>query len=203
MMPEMDGYELCRKVRESEILNHIPIIIITARSEDQDRILGLDAGADAYLLKPFNAEELNMRVYKLLEQRFLLRKKYSRALREGEGNEKEVKILPADKEFLLRLTDIIHSRMSDTDLNSDILAGKVFMSQSQLNRKVKSITGLSTALYILHVRMEQARRILASSETSVGEIAAKCGFEDHSHFTRSFKQLFDITPTQYRKQPGP
>jgi len=199
MMPEMDGYEMCRRVRESEILNHIPIVIITAKSEDNDRIQGLEAGADAYLLKPFNAAELDIRVSKLLEQRRLLREKYSRALRDGV--EHSVEILPADRDFLTRLTDTIYSSISNSNLTSEKLADKACMSQSQLNRKVKSITGYNTSAYVLQIRMERAQRLLASTETPIGEIADKCGFGDQSHFTRSFKHLFGMTPTQYRKHP--
>ena len=194
MMPEMDGYELCHRVRKSNILNHVPIIIITAKSEDSDRIQGLDAGADAYLLKPFNADELNIRISKLLEQRRMLREKYGNALREG--NEHKVEILPPDKEFLLLLTNIIHTQLSDLTL--DNLADKLCMSQSQMNRKIKSITGLSSLAYILHIRMEWARQMLSSTDIPVGEIAEKCGFSDQSHFTRTFKQRYGSTPTQYR-----
>ena len=197
MMPEMDGYELCHRVRESKILNHIPIIIITARSDDDDRIQGLDAGADAYLQKPFNADELNTRISKLLEQRRMLHEKYTNALREGD--EQRIEMLPPDKEFISLITNIIHTRM--TDLVLDDLADKFCMSQSQMNRKIKSITGLSTLAYILHIRMEWARQMLLSTETPIGEIAGKCGFGDQSHFTRTFKQRFGITPTQCRKYP--
>lgn len=200
MMPEMDGYGLCRQVRGSEILSHIPIIVITAKSEESDRIEGLQAGADAYLLKPFNADELEVRIAKLLEQRRLLREKYSQALREGTETA-TAELLPADREFLSHLTDMIYARIADNPLSSSQLADKLCMSQSQLNRKVKSITGSSTAEYILQMRMERARRLLASTEIPVGEIATRCGFEDQSHFTRSFKAIFGLTPTQYRRRP--
>ena len=199
MMPEMDGYEMCRRVRQSEILSHIPIIIVTARSEDSDRIQGLEIGADAYLLKPFNAEELNVRISKLLEQRRLLREKYSRALREGTEN--SIDILPGDRDFVTRLTDLVFSKIDDNGLTSEGLADKMCMSQSQLNRKLKSITGYNTSSYILQIRMEKAQRLLASTELPIGEVAVKCGFEDQSHFTRAFKQMFGITPSQYRKHP--
>jgi Signal transduction histidine kinase len=199
MMPEMDGYEMCRRIRKSEILNHIPVIMITAKAEKADRVQGLDAGADAYLLKPFNADELYVRIAKLLEQRRLLREKYSMALSEGDVQNAE--ILPVDKDFLSRLTDLIYLHISDSSLNAEKLADKTFMSPSQLNRKIKSITGLSVAVYILQMRMERAKRLLASTDASIGDIASKCGFEDQSHFTRAFRQFMNLTPTQYRKQP--
>lgn len=199
MMPGMDGFELCREIRSSIVLNHIPIIIITAKSEDVDKVQGLEAGADAYLLKPFNTDELHVRVAKLLEQRRVLREKYSRALRNN--CPESVKLLPADQAFMDRLTDIVYSQFSDTALNSDKIAEKMCMSKSQLNRKVRVITGSNTTTYILHVRMEKAKRMLSSNDLPIGDIAMQCGFEDAGYFGRVFKQTFGMTPSQYRKKP--
>ena len=199
MMPGMDGFDLCREIRSSIVLNHIPIIIITAKSEDIDKVQGIEAGADAYLLKPFNTDELYVRIDKLLEQRRTLREKYSRALRDNCTD--TVKLLPADQAFIDRLTDIIYSQISDTTLNSDRIAEKMCISKSQLNRKVRVITGGSTAVYILHVRMEKARRLLSSNDMPIGDIAMQCGFEDAGYFGRVFKQIFRMTPSQYRKKP--
>ena len=198
MMPEMDGYELCREIRHSDILNHIPIIIITAKSEEEDRVRGLDTGADAFLQKPFNADELKVRIVKLLEQRRLLREKYSHALHEG--TDQAVELSVADQEFLTRLNDLIYSLMGHHNLNSDLLANKMCMSLSQLNRKVKAITGFSSSGYILQMRMDKAKRLLASTNTPVGDIAMKCGFPEISYFSRMFKQTFQMTPSQYRKK---
>ncbi len=197
MMPEMDGYQLCRRIRGSQILNHIPIIIITAKSEETDRIHGLEAGADAYLQKPFNTDELNTRISKLLEQRRILREKYSSALHEG--TEQTVKLNLSDREFLNKLNDLIYSQMTNRNLNSDMIADKMCMSRSQLNRKVRTITGYSTSAYILQMKLEKSKRMLASTEELIADIAFKCGFEDANYFARLFKQIFNMTPTQYRK----
>ena len=120
ILTDLDGYELCRRVRESEVLNHIPIIIITAKSGGKERVCGLEVGADAYLEKPFNAEELNIRITKFLEQRRLLREKYSKAMREG--TELNVKLNPADQDFLAHLNDYIYALMSNHGLNSDMVS---------------------------------------------------------------------------------
>lgn len=199
MMPEMDGYDLCREVRNSDILNHIPIIIITAKCEESDRIQGLNAGADAYLQKPFNTDELIIRVTKLLEQRRLLREKYSKALQEG--TEQTIELNHADQDFMNRLTNVIYAQMANVDLNSDMIADKMCMSRSQLNRKMHTITGYNTSAYILQMRMERGKRMLVSSDALIGEIAMKCGFEDANYFSRIFKQIFNVTPSQYRKVP--
>lgn len=197
MMPGMDGYELCRRVRSSDILSHIPIIIITAKCGEAERVSGLSAGADAYLEKPFSTDELNIRVTKLLEQRRLLREKYSKAM--SEGTEQTVKLSLSDQNFLNRLNDLIYSFMDNHGLNSDLIADKMCMSKSQLNRKVRTITGYNTSAYILQMRLERGKRLLVSSEELVGDIALKCGFEDANYFGRLFKQVFNQTPTQYRK----
>ena len=199
MMPGMDGYMLCHEIRQSEILNHIPIIIITAKSSDADRIRGLEEGADAYLIKPFNAEELLVRVEKLLEQRRQLRDKFSKALQEGSAQ--NVELSSRDRDFLNRLTSIIHSHLADKDLNADFIADKMCMSRTQLNRKIRSIADYTATTYILQIRMEKAKRLLASTEQAIGDIATTCGFEDTSYFTRVFKQMFNVTPSQYRKTP--
>ena len=199
MMPGMDGFDLCREIRSSIVLNHIPIIIITAKSEDVDKVQGIEAGADAYLLKPFNTNELYVRIDKLLEQRRVLREKYSQALRNNCTD--TVKLLPADQAFIDRLTNIIYSQISDTSLNSDRIAEKMCISKSQLNRKVRVITGSNTTAYILYVRMEKAKRMLSSNDMPIGDIAMQCGFEDVGYFGRVFKQTFHMTPSQYRKKP--
>ncbi len=198
MMPEMDGYELCRVVRASAILNHIPVIVVTARCEEKDLLMGLEAGADAYLVKPFSADELKIRVMKLLESRRLLREKYSQALQEGKSD--SVEISDGDKDFMARLQKVLFANISDTDLSSEILADKLFMSKSQLNRKVKSITGLDTATYVRQSRMSFAKKLIAAGDMSIGDIVMRCGFESPSYFTKTFKQYFGVTPSQYRKQ---
>lgn len=198
MMPEKNGYELCRDIRDSEILNHIPIIIITAKCGAGNRVQGLDVGADAYLEKPFDADELNVRIVRLLEQRRMLREKYSNALHEGK--EQTVELCSADKNFLTRLNDVIYSMMGNHDLNSEMVADKMCMSLSQLNRKVKAITGFNSSGYILQMRLDKAKRLLTSTDTPIGDIALKCGFPEISYFSRIFKQTFRMTPSQYRKK---
>ena len=198
MMPEMDGYELCRAIRNSETLNHIPIIIISARSDEPDRLAGLATGADAYLVKPFNTEELQLQIRKLLEQRRILREKYARQMQVGNMPPQE---LPeANREFMTRLHQIIYSEMADPTFNSETIANKICMSRSQLNRKVKSITDMDTATYIRQARLQFARNLLVSSDNAIGDIVIRCGFEYQSYFNRIFKQHFGMTPMEYRKR---
>lgn len=116
-----------------------------------------------------------------------------------EGTEQSVELNIADKSFLTRLNDVVYGMMGNSNLSSDMVADKMCMSLSQLNRKVKAITGFSSSGYILQMRLDKAKRMLASTETPVGDIATKCGFLEMSYFSRIFKQTFQMTPSQYRK----
>lgn len=200
MMPEMDGYQLCNYIRNSEILNHIPIIILTARSDEQDKIKGLNTGADDYIVKPFNPDIMKVRIEKLLEQRKMLREKYSQAIKEGKEATEIINIPEVNKEFIAKLNKIILAEISNTELNSEILADKLCMSKSQLNRKVKSVTDIDTANYIKRQRLSYAQTLLQTTDEQIGDIVIKCGFGYQSYFNKAFKQQFGVTPSQYRAQ---
>lgn len=200
MMPVMDGCALLRGIRETETVNHIPVIVITARCTEEERIKGIEAGADAYLYKPFNAEELLVRVDYLLDSRRMLRSKYASAVdRQITNAEKQLNI--ADQQFLNRLTDIIYHQMQTGELDVETIASKMRMTRQQLTRKLQAITGESAVVYLMRVRLNKARQLLASyADMQIGDIAIKCGFEDNAYFSRIFKQYFHLTPSQYRKQ---
>lgn len=198
-MPGMDGYELCRQIRASELINHVPVIILTAKNNDEDRIKGIKAGADAYLTKPFNSSELNALVSQLLEMRKALREKYSQAL--NEGTEASIQRTTAEQNFLSKLTDLVYAQMIKGEIEIENIASKMAMSRSQLNRKTIAVTGYNISGYILQVRMSKAKRLLDSDiSTPIGEIALECGFTDMGYFSRTFKNLFRMTPSQYRKR---
>lgn len=199
MMPEMGGYELCSEVRKSELLNHIPIVIITAKGEQADVIDGLRAGADAYLQKPFSADELRIRIEHLLAQHMLLREKYSAMSKEG-MSDGGVQLTAMDREFLDRLNRIIRQQMTLQDFSAVKLSREMCISHSQLNRKLNAITGLSISSYIFQIRMDYAKECLLTSSKSIADIATSCGYDDNSHFTRSFKQAYGMTPSQFRKR---
>ena len=201
MMPEMDGIELCNKIRESEILCHIPIIIISAKANDKNKIEGLKSGADAYLYKPFNAEELNVTINSLLERRKLLHENFSRnSANESASTEK---LSTNDKVFLNNVINLVHAQMSTQSVSINDLADSLNMTPRQLNRKINAVTGENISKYILQVRMLRAKQLLDSNKDyTIAEVAYKCGYEENSNFTRAFKMLYNITPTQYRKTPN-
>lgn len=200
MMPEYDGLEMIRDIRKSTLLNHIPVIIVTAKSDDAHKLQGFDSGADAYLIKPFSPDELKLRVLKLIEYRSMLREKYSRILLDRKETVKEPDATEREKKFLMELNSVISSKISLSNLNSEMLADKMCLSKSQLNRKVKFLTGINTAAYIKQSRLAHAQILLFDPEKSIGEIVLLCGFESASYFTKLFKDKFGMTPSEYRKE---
>ena len=201
MMPEMNGIEMCNKIRESDILCHIPIIIISAKATNKNKIEGLKSGADAYLYKPFNAEELNVTINSLLERRKLLHENFAR----NSANESvpAEKISTNDKVFLNNVINLAHAQMATQSVNINDLADSLNMTPRQLNRKINAVTGENISKYILQVRMLRAKQLLDSNKDyTIAEVAYKCGYEENSNFTRAFKMLYGITPTQYRKTPN-
>lgn len=204
MMPQVDGIELIKAVRADEETNHIPIIVVSARTENNDRLAGLDAGAEVYLGKPFIPDELLIIVRKLIEQRELLKKKYSRQIEEADKedyNETIKGIGKSEQEFIEQINGYIRDNIMDCNLNAAMLAAHMIMSISTLNRKINSITGTNTTIYIRQRRLARAKYLLRNSSMSMGEIQAVCGFESPSYFSRTFKAEFGITPTEYRKKP--
>ena len=199
MMPgSISGLELCRSIRKDELLNHIPIIIISAKTTEDDRVEGLDAGADAYLVKPFNSEELLVRVRKLLERQQRLRDKL--ADMSLEENTPDATLSAADRQFMNRIVDTTYRLMAKGNVDMETLASEMALSRNQLNRKVMALTGMNSSAYIMKLRLARAKRLLKADITmSVGDVALKCGFDDMGYFSRVFKQSFDMTPSQYRK----
>lgn len=193
MMPGIDGYELCRRVRSSELLNHIPVIMVTAKVTPEDRLEGLEAGADAYLEKPFRPDELNTRVEKLLEQRRLLREKFSSPEADN------VRQTPSSA-FIDKVRSEVLAMFGQGDVDYDVLAGQFCITRTQLNRKIKAVTGLTTTELILQLRIALAKELLDTTDCPVWEISAKCGMENDSYFMTLFKKATGMTPLQYRKR---
>lgn len=199
MMPEMDGYELCQAVKQSAVLDHVPVIIVTAKTTQEDKLRGLQMGVDAYIYKPFNAEELAVSVGNLLEKHRLLRESYIQAAAEHKPDAAEA--LPApDRAFLDRLDTVVYEMMAVSDISIDAVAEKLCMSTQQLRRKLNAVSGDTPAAYIRSLQMKKAKEMLDSNaDMPINEVAMACGYYDTSHFTRAFKQAMGVTPTQYKK----
>lgn len=198
MMPLKDGFSLCRDIKSSELLNHIPVIILTAKTATEDQLTGLECGADAFLKKPFNPDELLIRIQKLLESRRLLKEKYLRSVLKGEKKmEKDVNL-----DFLQRVTDIVYREMQNSDFSPSLLADKLCLSLSQLNRKMTAVSGYNPSSYILKMRINKAKKKLAQEDIPISEVADQCGFYDLAYFSRTFKKQTGFTPSQYRRRPA-
>ena len=202
MMPEMDGLELIKAIRGNEDTAHLPIIVVSARTENNDRLAGFDAGAEVYLGKPFIPDELLMMVRKLIEQRELLKKKYSQQIAEAanvDNDEISKGRNRTERDFIKRINEYISENIMDCGLNAAMLADHMIMSIATLNRKINSITGTNTTNYIRQRKLARAKYLLKNSSMSMGEIQVVCGFETPSYFSRTFRAEYGITPTECRK----
>ena len=203
MMPELDGLELIKAIRADENTSHIPIIVVSARTHTADRITGIDLGAEAYLGKPFIPDELLMMTRRLLEQRDILKKRYSTQLKAANSydyNEHTKEITSNEQDFIKQIDDYIHENIMNCNLSAVMLAEHLIMSTTTLNRKINSITGTNTTNYIRQRKLARARYLLTNSQMSMGEIQIVCGFESPSYFSRAFKAEFGESPTEYRKK---
>ena len=197
MMPGLDGLEVCRQIRGNEITDHIPIIVVTAKVTEEERIKGLEAGADAYLAKPFNADELRMRVEKMLDRHRRLRDKFGNI---GDVANKEHRWTDIERRFLAKTVDSIYHLLDKRQLDVNTLAETLCMSPRQLHRKLVAITGDSPATYVLKIKMQRARILLETKPgLTIEDIAERCGFEHTPNFYNAFKKMYGITPMNYRK----
>ncbi|WP_420186594.1 response regulator [Bacteroides pyogenes] len=203
MMPGMDGLEVCRQVRGNEITDHIPIIVVTAKITEEERICGLEAGADAYLAKPFNAGELRTRVEKLLEGRRLLREKYAQIMVVHQDHEEKEAMQKnaAAMRFLAKVSDVIYLQLNrGKEIEVSQIASAMCMSDRQFYRKIHALTNSTPTVYIQRIKIKKAKSLLdGNSQMSFGEIADRCGFNDYSNFVRTFKNACGVTPTEYRR----
>ncbi len=198
IMPGMDGLELCRKIRENLETSHIPVILLTARSEIEHRIEGLHSGADSYIPKPFHPEHLFIRIEKLLQSRELIRNKF-RSLALNDEDKITHGLEKKEEAFLSRLAVFIRKEMSDTALDADRIASHMGMSKTALYKKIKGLTGLSPHLLINQYRLKQAAELLKKGEMNVSEIIYETGFNSRSYFYRTFNELFQCSPKDFGK----
>jgi DNA-binding response OmpR family regulator len=199
MMPVMDGLEMCRRIRNSELLCHIPVIMVTARATHEDRLKGLEAGADAYMEKPYDESELDLRVRKLLQQRSMLKKMFSERFDSHVcDNSDEPAFSVADRLFLDRFDATLENAFASGKVDCEDLASEMCVGRAQLNRKIKAITGYKTTEYILMARLSKAKHLLRTTDLPVGEISMKCGIEDVGYFSTLFRKHVGMPPSTYR-----
>ncbi|MFC4633340.1 ATP-binding protein [Dokdonia ponticola] len=196
MMPNKNGYEVCATLKADESTDHIPIILLTAKVSEEDRLTGLTHGADAYLAKPFNQEELFTR----LNQLILVRKKLINKLEQyGFSSVLSEKVENPQTKFVQQVIKVVLTHLEDVNFGPTLLAEKMHLSESQIYRKLKSITDKSTAVFIRSVRLQKAKELIQTSNKTISEIAYEVGFNDPSWFSRAFKVEFGTSPRDYFK----
>lgn len=198
MMPNMDGMALARAIRANDLTAHIPIIMVTARVTEQDRIEGIKAGADAYLVKPFNTEELLTRVAKLLEQRIMLRDKYAQTITQAPVSDDAI-----EDHFLARVEQVIVAHINKgEDITVTMVADDLNITARQLHRKVTGLINQSPAALIRITRINCAKTIMAAKpEMPLKSVALACGFTDYSHFAKVFRTVTGVSPTAWTTKP--
>ncbi len=200
MMPKMDGYQLCEKIKTEECTSHIPVILLTAKSSGDSKVEGLQLGADDYLIKPFDSQELRVRVKNLIEQRQKLRQRFGKEIK---LQPKDIAITSADEKFLQRALELIDQHISDEVFTVEQFGREIGLSRAQLHRKLKGLTDHAPVEFIRIIRLKRAAQLLEQDYGTVAEIAYEVGFSDPSYFTRCFRRQFGILPSEYALKAQP
>ena len=196
MMPKLTGDKMCERLKNDQITSHIPIVLLTAKVSDQDKIEGLQIGADDYLIKPFNDKELLARINNLIIQRRKLREKY---LRDAEIRPTEVAVTSVDKKFIEKLMRVVEENISNPEFHVEQLADLLAMSRTQLNRKISSILGQKPNEFIRKYRIRRAAELIKQNFGNMTAVAYKVGFDNLSYFSKCFKQIYKQSPLEFEK----
>ena len=209
MMPVMDGLECCRRLKAEQSTSHIPVLLLTACSMDEQRIQGYDCGADAYLSKPFNAQVLLARCRALIDNRRRIKSLWPVVKPVAPASETAAKpaapkvdagVGEIDSEFYTRFCSIVEREMADQDLSVDSIAGKMGLGRTQFYRKLKALTGYSPVELLRNMRLAKARALLSGTEKSVSEIAYEVGFSTPAYFGKCYKDRYNETPLEIRER---
>jgi AraC-like DNA-binding protein len=194
-MPGFDGIELCRRLKADARTDHIPVVLLTARTEVESRLVGLGSGADGYQAKPFDSREPRLRIRNLIEERRRLRERYAREV--AQLGLSAMPVTSAQERFLKRAREIIDSHIDDTDFGVEELASEIGMSKAQLLRKVRAITGAAPRNLIRTHRLQRAAHLLSSGYGNVTEVADAVGIESLSTFAKRFRVQYGVSPSEY------
>lgn len=198
IMPEMDGIQLCNNLKSNIVTSHIPVIMLTAKTSDEARQEGYETGADAYIGKPFTLELLYARIKNIIESRENLKRVFQDS---SELDPSKLKTTSRDEKFLSKIIQLVEDNLSDCEFKIESLVREVGMSRSMLYRKLQELTGQSPHEFTSSIRFKNAARLLLSGEHSISEVAYMVGFNDPRYFSRSFRQTFNQTPSEYIKNP--
>ena len=199
MMPEMDGNTLCAKVKGNSGTSHIPVILLTAKNRDEDQLEGLETGADAYIVKPFNLDILRRTIINLIHTYNMLRLKYGRN-DQLEQKVEEVQMSSPDDKLLERIMTTINKNIGNAELSVDAIAEEVGISRVHLHRKMKELTGQTPHDFIRNIRLKQAANLLASQNMNITEVMYACGFNNSASFSTIFKKFYGMSPREYMNE---
>lgn len=198
-MPEMDGNMLCQKIKQNTNINHIPVVLLTARSKPEDRMEGLEIGADAYLVKPFNIDLLRLTISNLINNRERLRGKFNTE-KQVEDKMDKIHLKSNDEILMEKIMKTINEHLADPTLNVEVLAANAGMSRVHMHRKLKELTNQSARDFIRGIRLKQAASLLKEKNLTISEVAYATGFSNLSHFSNTFKEFYGVSPTEYKEQ---
>ncbi len=202
MMPEMDGFTLLRRLKNNTKTSHIPVILLTTKVEQAARVEGLDYGADAYIDKPFDLEELLATAASLIANRQRVRGKFS-GVQEQKDAVKPIELKGNDAQLMEKIMKVVNDRLSDSDFNVEALAADVGLSRVQLHRRVKEMTGITIGEFIRNLRMQQAARLFEQGDITVSQVTYAVGMVNPNHFAAAFKKYFGVTPSEYMAKHAP
>ncbi|WP_298474579.1 two-component regulator propeller domain-containing protein [uncultured Maribacter sp.] len=199
LMPVMDGIEFCKNIKSNKETSHIPVIILTAKTSQENELESLQIGADDYIRKPFDIELLQLKINNIIKRREKLRERFNKEII---LQPKDVAVTSLDEKFLQQAMDIIEKHMMNTEFNVEMLVKEMGHSRTNLYMKFKELTGLSSGEFIRNIRLKRAVQLLENSDLPVKDIMYKTGFNTSSYFSKCFRKQFGVTPSQYvRKKP--
>jgi DNA-binding response OmpR family regulator len=193
LMPKKNGFELCREIKTNEITSHIPVVLLTARDDVDAKLEGLDCGADDYMLKPFNPDELKMRLRNLIRVRRIMQQRYQSS---EHGSFSPQTTDNREDVFVENVRKVILERIDDNEYSITQLCRDLGLSRTQLHNKLKAVTGRSASLFIRYIRLHESLKLLKQGELNVSEVAYSVGFKDPSYFSRTFADEFGYPPSK-------
>ena len=198
IMPGMDGFEFCKKIKTDISTSHIPLLMLTAKAKIDDRMEGIELGADAYMVKPFDMRLLRLRLSQLITSRQLIFNKYFSLITDIPTN---INTTSLDKEFIEKVLNYINDNIGNPDLNVELLAAQLNLSRSQFYRKIKALTNQTANEFLRNIRLQKAKQIIEKGNTNISEVCYKVGFSSPSYFSKCFKSYFGLLPTEVESKP--
>lgn len=194
MMPGIDGIELCRRVKSDRTICHIPLILLTAKSSEQQQLEGLETGADDYITKPFNFQIQEAKIANIINLRKNMRQLFKNKL---QIETHEITVTPLDEQFMIKAFDLVEKNMSITDYSVETMSRDLGMSRTLLYKKILALTGKPPLAFLRTLRLKRAALLLNKSQMNVSEIAFQVGFNDPKYFSKHFKNEFGVLPSKY------